>query len=365
MAVATSTDQRDEARRVLMNGPCLVLLDNLEIPGDVDRQSPSRPVFRSIELQALDISDALALFDDITERAHVDNPDCRSLIAQLEGIPGAVEVIGHEAKDTNNLRWIVQRWKSIVSEGESGLPASLHLSLASPRCDDDQRRLFALLGRLPAGIASADLQRLLPQRGQDAACRLHQRAMAIWHDDRIDLTLPVHEFAARQEADPAVVTDAVHLYLELATQGFCLGGPEGSAATVGLAAELSNIAFAIDEWPMGQTDSRYVIAGLARFIAFTGLGDAGPIKRFRLRLQKDGRVQEEACCVQSLAGIAHARSDYVSSRRLYKEAIGICRQTKDLSNKATFFCGALVELHWTCSTPQQLLLVSMRQCNCL
>ena len=60
----------------------------------------------------------------------------------------------------------------------ASLEASIRLSLDSPRMTDAGRRLYAMLGRLPDGLALGDAGALLLGEGDDAAVRLLGRGGA-------------------------------------------------------------------------------------------------------------------------------------------------------------------------------------------
>ena len=58
------------------------------------------------------------------------------------------------------------------------------------------RRLYAMLGRLPDGLALEDAGRVLPGEGDDAAARLLRARLARPAAGRVRMLAPVREHAA-------------------------------------------------------------------------------------------------------------------------------------------------------------------------
>ena len=88
-------------------------------------------------------------------------------------------------------------------------PSRSRLSLASPRLTDAGRRLFALLGRLPHGLARADLAAIMPRDGTEAATALAQTGLILRDPDRLRMLAPVREHAAEHtpgEPEAAALT---------------------------------------------------------------------------------------------------------------------------------------------------------------
>ena len=102
------------------------------------------------------------------------------------------------------------------------LAASIALSLTSPRMTEAGRRLFALLGRLPHGLAQADLAAILPADGTEAARALRRTGLVRRDAVRLRMLAPVREHAAAQplpDADRralcryfAALADALPIY---------------------------------------------------------------------------------------------------------------------------------------------------------
>ncbi len=108
---------------------------------------------------------------------------------------------------------------------------------------DEGRRLFRLLGQLPAGIADTDRAGLLGDAATEAARQLRAVGLAFARDGRLDLLPPVREYArgAHPPADPDAELWARH-YLALARDvGGRIYGTDGAAALARLTPEVANI----------------------------------------------------------------------------------------------------------------------------
>ena len=91
------------------------------------------------------------------------------------------------------------------------LAASIALSLASPRLTDAGRRLFAVLGRLPHGLARADLPAIMPRDGATAANALAQTGLVLPDPERLRMLAPVREHAAEHTpGEPEATALAAH-----------------------------------------------------------------------------------------------------------------------------------------------------------
>ena len=115
-----------------------------------------------------------ALFLAIAGDRYAADPALPTMLARLDGLPLAIELVAHRARTEPDAATVLRQWESersaFVRRGQGGrkdldLAASIALSLASPRLTDAGRRLFAVLGRLPHGLARADLPAIMPRDG--------------------------------------------------------------------------------------------------------------------------------------------------------------------------------------------------------
>ena len=76
------------------------------------------------------------------------------------------------------------------------MSVSVELSVTGPAMTDPARRLFAMLGQLPDGIAADDLTVLLPDDGPAGAGVLRQLGLAFDEGNRVRVLAPIREHAA-------------------------------------------------------------------------------------------------------------------------------------------------------------------------
>ena len=192
-------------RHVADGRPLLLVLDNLETAcRDDDRGSgealaglaalpgvrllasfrgarpPLGPAWRlPVEADQLPEPAARRLFLDLAGDDKAADPDLPRLLADLEGMALAIELVGWQAASERTLATLWQRWKVapslLLRAGNAdhrltNLERSIALSLEGRGPSGGAaRRLFSLMGMLPDGMAAADLLSLLPDVGLEAA----------------------------------------------------------------------------------------------------------------------------------------------------------------------------------------------------
>ena len=135
----------------------------------------------------------------------------------LDCVPLAIELFAAQAAGQGSLDYAWSQWRServgmLAREGVpdrlSSLAVSLEASLGSPRMNDLARRLYPVLGRLPAGWAREHAGQLLPDALDDAPVRLLRTRLVRFEDGRLRMLGPVREHALAQNLAPA---DEAHL----------------------------------------------------------------------------------------------------------------------------------------------------------
>jgi tetratricopeptide (TPR) repeat protein len=216
----------------LSEQPSLIVLDNLETPWEQDQLAienllltltetpnisilaslrgtvaPTNPrwTVRPTRLPVLSEEDSRRLFLELAPEAETDSTHLRHFITALSGVPLAVELVALRAAGDTNLAelWVEwQRCSTTLTEHPDLHPArltslrvSLDLSWNSPRLRQPGRRLFRVLGALPAGIADADRITLFGNDAAEAARQLCAVGLAFRRHGRIDLLAPVREYA--------------------------------------------------------------------------------------------------------------------------------------------------------------------------
>jgi hypothetical protein len=221
----------DRVGAVLGAGPGVVVLDNFETPWTAD-PLPVEALLRTVAaipgvgvavsargtarpaglrwrdfamLSPLELPEARRLFLAVAGPGFAADPGLDGLVAAVDGVPLAVELLGYAAQGEPDLAGVAQRWqqeRAGVLERMGGgsrelsVPVSVEASLASPLMTAAAQRLFGLLGMLPDGIARGDLPALLPDHGLATAAVLRRLGLVFDEGPRIRMLAPVREHAA-------------------------------------------------------------------------------------------------------------------------------------------------------------------------
>src|SRR5262249_15594795 len=144
------------------------------------------------------------------------------------------------------------------------------------------RRLFRLLGQLPAGIAAQDRD-LLEEKPFEAASHLLATGLAFERAGRVDLLPPIRDHAKRFHLPEAADTEhwCLH-YLSLVREhGVKIGRSGGQEAVERLTPELPNLDAAVQTALDGGklADARAAIHGFSELMRFTGLGTVVTLRK--------------------------------------------------------------------------------------
>jgi tetratricopeptide (TPR) repeat protein len=348
--------------------PTLLVLDNLEFPFDADQTEteslladlcaiPGLALLATIrgtgiirgstwsrhEAKVLVLEAARALFLHHAGAHFEADPHLSDLLPALGGLPLAIELVALRAAADTNLSDLWAEYQAIGSalaarEGElpgrlSALSVSIELSLASPRMKAAGRRLFALLGALPAGIADRDRRDLLGSAARSALEQLHGTGLAQRSGDRLDLLPPIRDHARRRlrplTADQAAWPDQ---YLKLVSvQGEKVGREGGASALARLAPEMPNITAA---FPAASGKSAIeAIVGYADLASFSGLGSPAPIQALASACYLENEFGAAAQALFECGRIESYRSDYATAERHVNEALALFRRLGDGSGE--------------------------------
>src|SRR6266540_925833 len=333
----------------LDGGPGALALDNLETPWTVDplaveellgrlaavpgvalvvtMRGSARPGglgwAEAVAVPPLVLPDARRMFLPVAGARFAADPDLDGLLAAIDGVPLAVELLGHAAQGQPGLAELRQRWarervgllqRLGGGRRELSVPVSVELSLHDPRMTPPGRRLLALLGQLPDGIAHHDLATLLPQAGLGAAGVLRQVGLAFDEADRLRVLAPVRDHVA------AAVVGLVG-YLRLT--GATLPGPLDAAGAAVEAAgdhrQQARLHEVLGDLALDRSDHD---AARARY------EQALPL------YQRAGDVLGEAYCVKGLGDVALERSDHDAARARYEQALPLYRRAGDVLGEA-------------------------------
>ena len=123
------------------------------------------------------------------------------------------------------------------------MSVSVELSVTGPAMTDPARRLFAMLGQLPDGIAADDLTVLLPDDGPAGAGVLRQLGLAFDEGNRVRVLAPIREHAAAHHQPTAPELDRMisHYCHLAAVTGREVGQVSGAGAAARLGADTGNV----------------------------------------------------------------------------------------------------------------------------
>jgi tetratricopeptide (TPR) repeat protein len=364
----------------LKRATVLLVLDNFETPWQADTQdvetylatlcsigglslvitlrSMTRPrgvPWRDpIEPKLLPEGEAKRLFLEVSGGRFANDPHLDKLIADLDGLPLAIELLAMRAEGEPNLKGLWQQWQSkrskllkrdgVAEDRLSSFAASFELSFdkkQNPRMTQDAQRLVTLLGQLPDGIAHSDLNALLSPGGEDAATVLRKVGLAFSDAERLRMLAPLREYANRHHPPTPDDNQAmIKHYCQLAEeQGWTVGRESGQEAVKRIVddyANLTNItqaALATDDED-SQNNGIDAVLGLAEYARFTGenldwlVGEAITLAR-----HKDW-TQQEANCIRSLGNIALERSDHDTARTQYEKALPLYQKIGSILGEA-------------------------------
>ena len=329
--------------------PALLLLDNLEscweaeaeaveavlrqlaaVPGLAllatlrGREAPRAPRWsKKLQPEPLTEDAARTLFLDIAEQ-YRDDPDLDALLVDLGGLPLAVTLVAWRAEPDSLLAPLLAEWRragvaaardarAAPGARQGSLAQSIEFSLASPRLGPEGRRLFSLLGALPAGLSPADATALLGDEEPAAREQLLGVALAHRRGDRLDLLPPLRRHAAA--AHPPRGGDAggwAKHFLALTSSFQESFAREGGVVVARLGSEIPNIEAALR---LAAADPALLPAAIAStwtfamVCRFTGQG-GGALRDFAAACAAAGNARAEAMGIQQMADVALARSEH-------------------------------------------------------
>lgn len=375
VAQALSMDRRVDINSIitfLKRNPRLLVLDNLETPWEhcqEDTEIFLRRIsqiadmgiiasFRGFEVirgiswglihtvTTLKTPNDLELFCRISGIKHSNDKHLMLFQKALGGLPLAIWLVASNAKP-DSLPGLWQDWLQLgvslardmnrEADAQSSLPHSIELSVKSKRLDETSRRLFRILGQLPAGISISDRRSLFRDpEGAFARIALLGAGLAFEADSRLMMLPPIREYAARKHVPLAGDTERpwTDHYLNLVKKrgnliGFRAGNEKGQSvsAAESLVPEFGNIENLITaQIKTGQlTLSEEFFDGFDRIIKYGCL--SGEIFNDLIRRYNDiNDPTLEARCYRSLGESLLRRSNLQGAIESYSNAYRIYSQ---------------------------------------
>jgi tetratricopeptide (TPR) repeat protein len=295
-------------------------------------------------LDPLELPQARQLFLAVAGSVFAADPGLDDLVAVMDGVPLAVELLGYAAQGEPDLAGVSQRWQHERTgllermgggRQELSVPVSVEASLSSPLMTGPARRLFGLLGLLPDGAARDDLAALLPGYGLAAAAALRRLGLVFDEGPRIRMLAPVREHAAAAHPpEPADLARASAHYAILATSGEQLGWGHGAQAAARLRAETGNMTAMLQQAARSRQIGQLVegLSGLVRYAQVTGTAPPPPglLAAAEQAVAEHGSPAEQARAWIALGNLARYQSDYDQAQARYEQAAALYRQMGDV-----------------------------------
>jgi tetratricopeptide (TPR) repeat protein len=245
---------------------------------------PIRPSWAHVErVGPLEPEPAAALFATIAGMSN-DVDSVASLIAAVDRVPLAIELLAYAARTEPSLDRLAKRWwlerAALLDRGVGAadprlsVPASVELSWKGAFMGVDAQRVGALLALAPAGLSLVDLDRAVPDGAARGAARLRQQALAFDDGERLRMLAPIREHIAAHHPPRDDDRDRLlDLWERLAVTDLkAVGRDGGGVVAQQLAVEAPNIEVGIAKLvALGRVEAAGRAAvGLATYYLFSG-----------------------------------------------------------------------------------------------
>ena len=368
----------DRVCAALGAGLAVVVLDNFETPWTADTL-PVEELLRTIAaipqavvavssrgtgrpaglrwrdfamLSPLPLAEARRLFLAVAGPAFAADARLDELVAGLDGVPLAVELMGYAAQGQPDLAEVAQRWQAERTgmlqrmggaRRELSVAVSVEASVTAPLMTAPAARLLSLLGTLPDGVAREDLAALLPKAGLGSAAVLRDLGLAFGEGDRLRTLAPIREHvAATHPPGPADLDQAVSHYAQLAAvTGHQLGSSDGAQAAARLQADSGNIAAMLERAAAdGRIDELADgVYGLAEYWRYTGFTQPALAKIAEHAIEAHGTTVQQAKTGEALGDLAYYTSDHDGARARYERALTLFQQAGNVLGEANCIKG--------------------------
>jgi tetratricopeptide (TPR) repeat protein len=199
------------------------------------------------------------------------------------------------------------------------------------------RRLFALLGQLPAGVVEVEGEVLLHTDWYEATDQLHAVGL-LAPGPRYDLLPPVRDFARRyvepkHEEGETSSKYFAHLLLEV---GQKLGWDGGGTAIERLLPELPNVEAALQKIVLGLDlyEFKDLINRYSELLRFSGAGSVTVLEEIAKSRKAAGDLAGAVVAMFLSGLILSDRSDYDAAQLRYAEALPVFQKGNDPEDEA-------------------------------
>jgi DNA-binding SARP family transcriptional activator/tetratricopeptide (TPR) repeat protein len=368
LAIAPGANLLNRTLDGLASTPGVLVLDNAETPWQADTARleelleeladvdglrlvvamrlgvpPLRPSWAHVErVGPLEPEPAAALFATIAGMSD-DVDRVASLIAAVDRVPLAVELLAFAAQTESSLERLATRWQleraALLDRGVGAadprlsVPASVELSWNGAFMGVEAQRVGALLALAPAGLSLVDLDRVVPDGAARGAAKLRQQALAFDDGERLRMLAPIREHVAThhppRDEDRNRLLD---LWARLAvTDGFAVGSDGGEAAAQRLDAEAANVEVGIAELvALGRVEAagRAAVA-LSNYYGFSGAPAGRGLQLVMDAAHSPDNASTLAATSRYAALLAMHRSEPDTARHLLDQSLTLSRRLGD------------------------------------
>ncbi len=342
--------------------PGLLILDNLETPFQGDHRSMELALRDLIAIKGLAVmaslqrsisavewsdqvsvepllpDDARKVFLSIARNIRDDDPDLNYFIDELDGIPLVLRLVAQRASLKSNLADLRQEWERMgaLLATEPGreatklnsLEKSIEFSLASPRLHENGKRLFSLLGQLPAGLCLDDRDILLGEAGFEAADQLRVVGLLRDRNGRVGVLSPIRDIARRRHRpNDVTMKEWSAYYLKLVTEeGQKIGTVCGSKAIMRLLPEMANVGAAIAASVDNSEGRQKAVAALESLdpaMRFSGVSCDAAIDALERACVQANDLLGQATCILTRSGAARVQSRIDVARTDLEKALSL------------------------------------------
>lgn len=319
------------------------------IVGVQGREFPTQiPWDLVFEPEPLSEGDAIALFCSWSGMPHhARDPRLCPLLRDVDFVPLAVKLLGGIARNNEDLDVLLGLWAkkgfgAILRGKELNREESLEVTFefAIECLNEETRKALHVLAWLPAGVASADLDTVLPD-GLQTESALYNSGLAFREGSpfRLKMLEPLRNYVV--EAHPAgdfEKQDAIEYYLRLTSEMGDRSMPLEGEKLLRLSTEFPNVMEAFKAAVNGGNPLVIDAArGLGRFSVRTGTGLNQCLGALETALKLARRNQDhgsEAGCLWGLGEIACAQSRYEDAEGLYRQTLELCHDAQDRVGEA-------------------------------
>ena len=373
LAIAPGPNLLNRTLDGLASTPGVLVLDNAETPWQADTARfeelleevadvdvlrlvvamrlgvpPIRPSWAHVEqVGPLEPEPAAALFATIAGMSN-DVDRVASLIAAVDRVPLAVELLAYAARTEPSLDRLATRWRleraALLDRGVGAadprlsVPASVELSWKGAFMGVDAQRVGALLALAPAGLSLVDLERAVPNSAARGAARLRQQALAFDDGERLRMLAPIREHIAAHHPPRDEDRDRLlDLWERMAVTDRKAVGTDGGGATAQrLNVEAANVEVGIAELvALGRVEAAGRAAvGLATYYVFSGAPAGRGLQLVMDAAHSADQASTLAATSRFAALLAMSRSELDTARRLLDQSLTLSRRLEDALGEA-------------------------------